>query len=121
MKIVRKQVVAILKKVADRNDQSPVEFGNGSASDEVRLVAELIDDGYLDGSHMEDEMGRPCHATVTGISIAGHDHIDQLRNEGFRASKKGKALAMAKYIAVFALGIIATVVSQWLAKKLGVD
>jgi hypothetical protein len=121
MKSIRKEVIAILKKVANKVDQEPMVFGNGTATDEVRLVSELIDDGYLDGGHVEDEMGRPCHATVTGISISGHEYIDSLQVDAFHASHKGRTIAILKYVAVFVLGIIATLLSKWLAKKLGVS
>lgn len=121
MKATRKKLMAILQQIADRNDQSPVEFGDGSTSEEVRLVAELIDDGFLEGGHMEDGMGRPCHATVTGITVQGQEQIQSLKTDVFHTSLLGRAIPLFKYIAVFVLGIVGTLIAQWLAKTLGIN
>lgn len=120
MRSVRGDLINILNLVAESKDL-PITFATNVTSESIRLVSDLIDNGYLDGSHVEDAKGVPCHAIVTGITIPGREYVDELEAQVFSASSKGKLIVVLKYGAVFILGIIGTLLAQWFAKKLGLN
>jgi hypothetical protein len=118
MRSVRHNLISILNRVASAQS-FPVDFSSNSTLDEIKLVSDLIDQSYLSGDHTDNEVGVPSCVVVTGITLAGRHYVEQLENEQFNASSMGKTLTYLKYAAVFMLGIIGTLVSQWLAKRLG--
>jgi len=120
MQSVRKDFIRILNRIAAEKNL-PVEFSSNATLDEIRLVSELIDHEYLDGFHSENEVGIPCSAVVRGITISGREYVDQLEDEQFKRSSKGKVFAFLKYAGALLLGVIGTLATQWLAKRLGID
>jgi hypothetical protein len=114
MKSVKKDILAILNRVANA-PAAPVRFDNDATLEEIGLVSELIDSGYLGGAHVEDERGVPIAAVATGITIAGREYAEGLAAEMLRKSAKGRVFAALKYAAVFAFGLATT----WITKKLG--
>ncbi len=120
MQSVRRDFIRILNRIAAEKNL-PVEFSANATLDEIRLVSELIDKEYLDGFHSENEVGIPCNAAVRGITIAGREYVDKLEDEELRKSPKGKVIAFLKYAGALLLGVIGTLATQWLAKKLGID
>ena len=120
MKSVRKKLIRILSGVAATRE-FPIQFGENSTLDEIRLVSDLIDNDYLDGGHVENESGVPCNAVITGITLSGREYVDQLEAEEFEKSSKGRLLRILKYLGVFALGVVGTLLTQWLMKKLGLN
>lgn len=120
MQSVRKELIDILNQVA-KSKEFPMQFGANATRDSIRLVSELIDREYLDGTHCEDGQGLPMNAVVFGITIPGREYVDQLEDAQFKKSATGRAASVLKYVAVFVLGILGTLLTQWLAKRLGID
>jgi len=120
MQSVSKDLIAILNRIAASN-VFPIEFGATVSMEEIGLVANLLDRGFLDGWHTENQEGVPCNATVTGISLAGREYVDELENERFGKSGKGRLLSFLKYAGIFVLGILGTLLTQLIAKKLGLN
>ena len=114
MQSVKKDILVILNRVAT-SPGATVRFDANATLEEIGLVSELIDSGYLGGAHVEDERGVPISAVATGITIAGREYAERLAAELRRKSAKGRIFASLKYTAVFALGLAA----KWITKKLG--
>ncbi len=120
MQSVRKDLIELLSRIASEKD-FPIKFSSNASLSEIRLVADLIDQGFLDGDHVENEKGVPCQAMVTGITLAGREYVDELEEQHFKKSTTGKMMSFLKYVGVFVLGIIGTLIAQWLGKKLGLN
>ena len=118
MESVRKDLIEILNRIA-ATKELPIEFGTHATLDEIRLVADLIERDFLDGTHTEDGNGIPINALVTGITLAGREYVDELEDERFKKSSAGRLVSFLKYVGVFILGILGTLLTQWIAKKLG--
>jgi hypothetical protein len=120
MQSVRTDLIRILTQIS--NEKSlPVIFDETATLAEIRLVSDLIDRHYLDGGHTENERGVPCAAGVTGITIAGREYLESLESDQFAKSTKGRLAVGLKYAAVFVAGILGTLFTQWLAKRLGLN
>ncbi len=77
MDSVRPRLVAVLNHIAAAKDDQ-ITFADNATLEEVGLVAQLIDNGYLDRSYVPNERGIPCHAVVTGITLSGRRFVDEL-------------------------------------------
>jgi hypothetical protein len=69
MESVRADLIRILNHAAKAEET--IEFSDNATLKEIRLVAQLIDDGYLQGDYAADGEDKPIQAVVTGISLAG--------------------------------------------------
>jgi hypothetical protein len=76
MESIRPRLVELLNLVAKAGGN--VEFAGNSTLEEIRLVAQLIDEGYLEGECLPNESGVPCCAMVTAITLSGRKYVDQL-------------------------------------------
>lgn len=117
---MRKDLIAILNRMAATKD-FPVHFGANTTLEEIRLVSDLIDRDLLDGTHVENEMGIPCNAIVRGITLTGREYVDELEDREFEKSTQGRLATCLKFGGTFLLGIIGTLLTQWIAKKLGLN
>jgi len=120
MKGVQSEVIAMLDRI-DHATAFPVEFQSNASPREIRLASDLIDQGYLDGGHAEDESGVPIAVAVTGITLSGRQFLEDLMEQRFKRSASGKLVACLKYLGVFVLGIIGTLFTQWAAKRMGLN
>ena len=120
MESVRTDLITILNRVAATNE-FPIQFGKDTTLRELRLLAELIDRDYLSGNHYEDSKGVTIGALIFGITIPGRQYVEQLEFDTFRQSPKGKLATLLKYIGAIAIGIIGTLLTQWLAKHFGIQ
>ena len=115
MQSVRTDIIKTLNRIADEAE-FPIVYDKDSSLQEIRLISDLIDAGHLDGEYVPDERGVPCAAAVTRITLSGRAYVDELENQRYRQSPRGRAVAMVKYCAIFLSGIVATLLTQWLAK-----
>ncbi|MDD5260845.1 MAG: hypothetical protein PHD76_03255 [Methylacidiphilales bacterium] len=119
MDSIRPTVIGILNRVASSDE--PISFAENSYLDEIKLVSQLIDDGYLSGEHVEDERGIPCNACVDRITLRGREYADQLEQKHGEASPKGKFKKWGLLFLVWLLGIATAVVTQALLKYLNLN
>jgi hypothetical protein len=75
MESVRPRLISILNRVAASTDDQLI-FADNATLDEIRLVAQLIDDHYLAGNYECDEEERPFNAIVTGITLTGRRYVE---------------------------------------------
>ena len=118
MKSIEKELIDLLTRIECATD-FPLEFQADASPTDIRLAADLIDRGYLDGGHAEDERGVPCAAAVTGITLSGREYLQEVKDKHFKKSASGKFVRVLKYLGVFVLGIIGTLLTQWIGKKMG--
>ena len=117
---MRKTYIEILNEIAACQDL-PKEYGSNASLQEIQLVADLIDKDCLAGDYVRNEVGIPCTAIVTGITIEGRQFADQLEDEQYSKSFTSRFMACLKYFGVFLAGIIGTLITQYLLKKLKLD
>ena len=116
MESVRQKLVELLNRIAESGGE--VEFAGNSNMDEIRLVAQLIDDGYLDGSYVPNESGVPCCAMVNSITLSGRKYADQLEEEHAEKSPQGKLKKYGGYFVVYLGGVLTPVIAQAIIKYL---
>lgn len=118
MKIIRPDLIRILNGVAEC-EEFPIHYAENATLDEIGLVAELMDQGLLCGSYVSNEVGRPCHVVVLGITLSGREYVSNLKDSQTKESTSGKTFLVLKYICIFLLGVLGTLLTQWLSKLLG--
>ena len=120
MESVRPTLIAILNRVAASTDDQIV-FAENATLDEIRLVAQLIDNRYLAGNYERDEEERPCYAVVTDITLSGRRYVEQLETEHRSGTATGKLKKWAKYGLVYLGGILTPVITQALLRWLRLE
>ena len=113
-----KDMILLFNQIEAANEY-PMKFGEDAALKNICLLSNLIDAGFLQGAHMEDETGVPVFAAVTGIPIAGREYIEKLKNQEFKKSIRGRLFTFLKYLGAGSIGIILTLVTQLILKGLG--
>jgi hypothetical protein len=119
MDSVRNDLIRILNQAARAGE--PIEFAQNATLKEIALVAQLINNGYLQGDYATDGDDRPCQAVVTGISLSGRNYVQELEKEHFKRTPIGKTWKGLKYVAVYLGGILSAVLVQWLIKYFHLD
>jgi hypothetical protein len=120
MESVRPRLIAILNRIAASGGDHVV-FAENATLDEIRLVAQLIDDSYLAGDYVRNERDIPCQAVVTGITLSGRAYVEQLERDEKSATPKGKIKKWVVYALIYLGGILTLVVAQALIKWLHLD
>lgn len=90
----------------------------------LRMYAELIDDGFLDGSHMLDQNGSDVStAVITGIKSKGREEYRRLLKIKEEQTLGGKSRKFAKWAApsIFGFfgGILGHVGTDWIKHLVG--
>lgn len=119
MESVRPRLIAILNRIA-ASAEDHVVFAEQATLDEIRLVAQLIDDGYLAGKYVRNARG-PCNAVVTGITLNGRTYVEQLERDEKNATPKDKIKKWVVYALIYLGGILTLVLAQALIKWLHLD
>ena len=119
MESVRADLIRILNQAAKAEEA--IEFSDNATLKDIRLVAQLIEDDYLQGDYATDGENKPIQAVVTGISLAGRKYVEELEEERFTHTPLGKTWKSVKYGVVYVGGIVSAVLIQWLIKRFHLD
>jgi len=110
----RQIYIAMLRNRCQSIDTMP------PAERETWLWAELIKAGYLKGITQTNQEGLPSGNIIEGPTVEGRLFLQELEVEEEKDSFRSKALRYGIPAVTFIGGILASILIDWLKKKLGV-
>lgn len=109
-KTARRRYIALLEEAAANADDGDEEKRAGT------LACELIADGLLRGSAMEDRDGAYVGASICGMTVKGRLFLQGLRREEYEAGWRHKACTSARSLLLFISGILSALLIDWLKR-----
>lgn len=104
--------IAILSYVAEQPASAfpikefTIEDADGTPEECVRQIAELEEVGLLSAAIVRNNMGRPIHAVIRGMTIPGRAHLENWNQETAAANPIRKATRWTRDVVILGIGLV---------------
>ncbi len=125
MQSVRQPILNLMYRVLSHKGDTPYSVGDDGDLEEVKLCAQLINSGYLDGGVAKNGREVPIQAGVVDVTLEGRRYMDVLEREIRESTVTGKVMSWSKKAFWTGIGVVGgsilTLVTQYISKRLGIE